>query len=255
MLNIVPIPAFHDNYIWLIHNNRCAIVVDPGEADAVLGYLAQHDLTLAGILNTHHHHDHVGGNLKLVRETGAPIYGPATETIPALSTPLKAHDKLRIAELAVEFAILPIPGHTLGHIAYYGSNYLFCGDTLFACGCGRLFEGTPQQMVDSLAKLAALPAATNVYCGHEYTLDNIRFARSIDPENKILAQREQNALDLRAKGQPTLPSRMDLELATNPFLRCHTAEIRSAASHYRGRALTHPVDVFAAIRELKNRFV
>ncbi len=254
MLTIVAIPAFNDNYMWLIREAQTAVVIDPGEAAPVLDYLRQQSLQLCAILNTHHHYDHVGGNTVLAEHTGAPIYGPGSEAIPGLMHPLKEGDLVRLPQVNLEFTVLEIPGHTSGHIAYYGLNYLFCGDTLFACGCGKLFEGTPGQMYQSLQKLAALPPQTQIYCGHEYTLNNIRFAKTLEPDNQALLKHEEGARSLRADYRPTLPSTMAIELATNPFLRCHSASVMSAASKYRGRDVSDPVEVFAAIRELKNQF-
>ncbi len=227
--------------------------MDPGEARPVREYLAREELTLAAILATHHHPDHVGGIAELVDARAVPVFGPRHEPIPALTNPVSEGDTARIAELGATFSVLDIPGHTRAHVAYYGLGSLFCGDTLFACGCGRLFEGTASQMVASLAKLAALPDETKVYCGHEYTLANIRFARTVDPGNAALAAREERVRRLRDAGRPTLPSTLGEERATNPFLRCTDRAVVESANKYLGARIADPVRVFAAIREWKNR--
>ena len=229
-------------------------MVDPGEAGPVKAYLAREGLTLVAILATHHHPDHVGGIAELVAMTKVPVFGPKGEPIPALTHPVGQGDKVAIAALAAEFSVLDIPGHTRAHVAYYGLESLFCGDTLFACGCGRVFEGTAEQMLASLSKLAALPDATKVYCGHEYTLANIKFARAVDPHNRELAAREERATKLRAAGRPTLPSTLGEERATNPFLRCAEPVVVESANKYLGARAADPARVFAAIREWKNRF-
>jgi hydroxyacylglutathione hydrolase len=261
MLEIVPLPAFKDNYIWTLRAGKYAAVVDPGEAGPVKQYLAREGLTLAAILATHHHPDHVGGIAELVAMAKVPVFGPKGEPIPALTHPVGQGDKVEIPELKAaatplvpSFTVLDIPGHTRAHVAYYGLESLFCGDTLFACGCGRVFEGTAEQMLASLAKLAALPDATKVYCGHEYTLANIKFARAVDPGNSLLAAREERATALRAAGRPTLPSTLGEERATNPFLRCAEPVVIESANKYLGARAADPARVFAAIRDWKNRF-
>jgi hydroxyacylglutathione hydrolase len=254
MLEIVPLPAFKDNYIWTLRQGKNAAVVDPGEAAPVKTYLAREGLTLVAILATHHHPDHVGGIAELVSMTKVPVFGPKGEPIPALTHPVGQGDQVEIPELKAKFSVLDIPGHTRAHVAYYGLESLFCGDTLFACGCGRVFEGTAQQMLDSLSKLAALPDETRVYCGHEYTLANIKFARAVDPDNSLLAAREEKAAKLRSAGRPTLPSTLGEERATNPFLRCAEPAVVESANKYLGARIADPVSVFAAIREWKNRF-
>ncbi|MDO8437746.1 MAG: hydroxyacylglutathione hydrolase [Nitrosomonadaceae bacterium] len=255
MLHIVPARAFADNYIWVIHDRCHAAVVDPGDATPVLDFLRRENLQLVAILNTHHHNDHVGGNAALLREFPVPVYGPAHESIPTLTHRLREGDNVQLAEFPLSFNVLDIPGHTAGHIAYYGANLLFCGDTLFACGCGRLFEGTPQQMYTSLQKLVGLPDETQVYCGHEYTLANIRFARAVEPGNQALIELEAATEKLREQDIPTLPSTIMREKATNPFLRCNQLEVIQSASNYLGVSLPDPVSVFAAIRSWKNDFV
>jgi len=254
MLEIIPLPAFKDNYIWTLRAGKNAAVVDPGEAGPVKKYLAREGLSLVAILATHHHPDHVGGIAELVAMANVPVFGPKGEPIPALTHPVGQGDNVEIPALKAEFSVLDIPGHTRAHVAYYGLESLFCGDTLFACGCGRVFEGTAEQMLASLSKLAALPDATKVYCGHEYTLANIKFARAVDPDNRLLAAREERAKALRAAGRPTLPSTLGEERATNPFLRCAEPVVVESANKYLGSRAADPARVFAAIREWKNRF-
>lgn len=246
------IPAFRDNYIWCIENDRWALVVDPGDAAPVLDHLARSAARLAAILVTHHHGDHSGGIAGLVRRFDVPVFGPAAEDIVGVTMKVREGDAVRIAELDAEFSVIEVPGHTLGHVAYYRRNQLFCGDTLFACGCGRLFEGTPAQMVDSLGKLAALPADTSVYCAHEYTQANIRFALAVEPTNRRLIARSQEVDARRRAGVPSVPSTLEIEHATNPFLRVGEANV-VAAARARG-ADDSPVAVFATLREWKNRF-
>ncbi|MBA2352036.1 MAG: hydroxyacylglutathione hydrolase [Burkholderiales bacterium] len=252
-MKIVPLAAFQDNYIWLLRKGEHAVVVDPGDAEPVLSYLGHEKLRLAAIINTHHHRDHVGGNARLLDFFRVPVYGPRDEAIATLTHPLQAEDVIDFPELALHLTVLSIPGHTAGHIAYVGPGILFCGDTLFAGGCGRLFEGSPEQMVDSLNKLARLPAATQVYCGHEYTLANLSFARIVDPDNIELATREKAARALRAQNRPTLPSNIALENATNPFLRCTTPAVIASVNAYAGRTLAGATEVFAALRQWKDR--
>lgn len=253
---LIPIPAFTDNYLWLLHDGERALVVDPGEAAPVQQALAQHGLQLTAILVTHHHADHTGGVAALREATGAQVYGPATEAIPAPFTPLKEGDTVRA--LGLDFQVLDVPGHTAGHIAFYapevdGQPLLFCGDTLFSGGCGRLFEGTPAQMLASLDKLAALPGATRVCCTHEYTLSNLRFALAAEPDNADLQAYQADCLRLREQGLPTLPSSIAQELRINPFLRTRQASLMATARRLDASA-DDDIAIFAALRQWKNQF-
>jgi hydroxyacylglutathione hydrolase len=255
---IIPIPAFSDNYIWLVREGRHAAVVDPGDAAPVLAYLESEGLALSAIVNTHHHGDHVGGNAALLARFPVPVFGPARETIPGRTHALAEGDEITVPGLGWALRVLDIPGHTAGHIGYVGSDaeagVAFVGDTLFAGGCGRLFEGTPAQMADSLGKLAALPASTRVYCAHEYTLANLRFALAVEPGNAALQARLLRDQDKRDRGLPTVPSTVAEERATNPFLRAGEPDVFVAAQARAGRRLTDAVDAFAVIREWKNGF-
>lgn len=255
MIQISALPAFTDNYIWLLQDHRsqrCA-VVDPGDAAPVLAWLGQHpDWALSDILITHHHHDHVGGVAQLKATTGATVYGPASENIPGRDVALSDND--RVTALGWEFDVIAVPGHTLGHIAYYHHGLLFCGDTLFAAGCGRLFEGTPEQMHHSLSRLAALPEGTLVYCTHEYTLSNLRFAQAVEPHNPDIAERMTKATELRAAGRMTLPSTLALEKLTNPFLRAGETSVKEKADERNGQDNQAPSAVFAALRAWKDTF-
>lgn len=258
MLNISPISAFRDNYIWLITqpDNPYAVVVDPGEAQPVLSTLAARQLQLAAILVTHHHYDHCGGVPTLLQHHSAPVFGPAHESVPMLDVnhPVTKTERVYIDPMKLEFAVLDIPGHTRGHIAFWGHGFLFCGDTLFTGGCGRVFEGTTDQMYESLTQLASLPNETAVYCGHEYTEANLKFAQQVEPDNQKLRDRLQQVTALRAQQLPTVPATLLLEKQTNPFLRCHLPTVKIAAEHYAGRKLQQPAEVFAVIREWKNSF-
>jgi len=259
MLRIDALPAFNDNYLWLLQDpdrRRCA-VVDPGDAAPVLAWLAAHPgWQLSDILVTHHHFDHVGGVEKLKSATGARVLGPAQEQIPARDLALVEGDRVEV--LGQQFQIMEVPGHTLGHIAYYHGDsqqpWLFCGDTLFAAGCGRLFEGTPEQMLNSLSRLAALPDDTQVFCTHEYTLSNLRFAQAVEPENPAIARRFAEVSAWRAEGRISLPSTVSLERATNPFLRSAESTVKEKAKERSGRGNLSPSDVFASLRAWKDDF-
>ncbi len=254
MPSIDPIPAFMDNYIWVIRNSQHAAAVDPGDAAPLLDYLESEHLDLVAILNTHHHADHVGGNLELKERFSCSIYGPATESIPGLTHPVNGGDKVALPELGMDFEVIDIPGHTLGHIAYYGNDALFCGDTLFGCGCGRVFEGTMEQMHASLEKLSSLPENTRVYCAHEYTLANIRFAKAVEPYNEAILNREMEDAELRKRGLPTLPSTISLERSTNPFLRCGVHDVTLSAQRHAGKQLDDRASVFETLRMWKNGY-
>jgi hydroxyacylglutathione hydrolase len=251
---IIPIPAFADNYIWLVREGGVVAVVDPGDAAPVIAHLEREGLTLAAILATHHHGDHVGGIRDLLARWPVPVFGPAREAIPGRTHALAEGESIVVPGIGLALSVLDIPGHTAGHIAYVGERIVFCGDTLFAAGCGRLFEGTPAQMVSSLDKLSALPEATRVYCGHEYTLANLRFALAVEPGRAALLERQAREQTKRERGQPTLPSTIGEEHATNPFLRTGEATLRAAAERRAGRALVGRVGVFAELRAWKNSF-
>lgn len=253
MFDIIRIPAFKDNYIWLLRKGASAVVVDPGDARPVLDELEREGLTLMSILITHHHNDHQGGVAELLTHYPAEVYGPATESITGISQPVRGGETINLGSLGVGFRVLAVPGHTLGHLAYYGSGALFCGDTLFGGGCGRLFEGSPLQMHDSLTQLALLPDETAVYCAHEYTEANLRFALAVEPGNRQLRKRIDEVALARAKGLATVPSTIELEKATNPFLRCTEPEIVASAQTWVAQA-QNEAEVFAVLREWKNSF-
>lgn len=253
---IIPIPAFSDNYLWLLHDGQRALVVDPGDAEPVQRALQENGLRLESILVTHHHADHTGGVDALREATGALVYGPAREPVPGPFHKLVDGD--RVQALGLDFEVIDVPGHTAGHIAFYtpevdGRPLLFCGDTLFSGGCGRLFEGTPAQMLASLDRLAALPGNTRVCCTHEYTLSNLRFALAVEPDNSELIGYHASCAGLRQRGQPTLPTSIAQELLINPFLRTRQATVIAAARRF-DPAAHDDNTVFAAIRQWKNQF-
>lgn len=255
MLNVSPVRAFADNYIWLIEDpiRRYAAIVDPGDAPPVLHTLRELGISPVAILITHHHADHIGGIHKLrAAYPTLPIYGPASELIPQITHPLQEGDTVVLEELALSFRIMDVPGHTAGHIAYYGEGALFCGDTLFAAGCGRVFSGTFEQLHHSLSRIAQLPEDTLAYCAHEYTLDNLGFAKWVEPENPAILHRDEQALELQEQGIPTVPSRLDLERQTNPFLRFDVPEVIRVAENKAGRRLKTGTEVFTVLRRWKD---
>ena len=264
-MNLIAVAAFADNYIWMLHDGKAAVVVDPGDASPVLAALSEHSLRLVGILVTHHHSDHVGGLAALRPHLHGPIFGPAKEIIPRPYSSCIPGDIVEV--LGLKFSVIDVPGHTAGHIAYFSepegeAPLLFCGDTLFSGGCGRLFEGTPAQMHESLQSLAALPGNTRVCCAHEYTLANLRFARTIEPDNVALRDYQAWCQKQRDKSLPTLPSTMSVELQINPFLRCTEPAVVAAVQAHEPTSLAadegqpdaSPVSVFATLRQWKNDF-
>lgn len=266
MLNIIPIPAFSDNYIWMLsrEGSKFVALVDPGDKGRILDYLQQKQLVPVAVLITHQHYDHTGGVAALVdKYTGLRIIAP--DRLPSRSPlsidlPITEYvtervadgDEVEIAELDIRFNVLGIPGHTLDHLAYYGHGMVFCGDTLFGCGCGRLFSGSAEQMVASMKKLTSLPSDTRVYYAHEYTLDNISFAHWVEPDNTDLLQRDDDDMAKQEKGIPTVPSTLELELKTNPFLRYCVPVVKQAAEKFAGKKLNSDAEVFAAIRRWKD---
>lgn len=257
-LRVTPVSAFADNYIWLIHaplRPDWVVAVDPGDAKSVLLALRDQQLQLGGIFITHHHADHIGGVVELLNHYDAPVFGPAKESIPGNPQHLADGHKVVLTELGLEFDVLDIPGHTVGHIAYLGHGSLFCGDTLFSAGCGRLFEGTAEQMTTSLAYLSTVPAHTQLYCTHEYTISNLCFALTVEPDNQATRHYFQHAQMLRSQGQPTLPSSLETELQINPFMRLNQPSIKDAASKHAGKKLSSAVDVFTVLRQWKDHFI
>ena len=254
MITPTPVPVFNDNYVWILREqgNRGAIAVDPGDALPVSEFLESRDLGLSAILVTHHHGDHIGGVEDLVDHFRCPVYGPAAEDIDGLSHAVGDGDRVLLGDL--DFQVLDVPGHTRGHVAYFGNDMLFSGDTLFAGGCGRIFEGTPEMMFRSLSTLAQLPSTTLVYCAHEYTAANLRFARAVEPDNPTVRERQEETEITLAAGRPTVPSTLELELRTNPFLRCEHPDIVKAANRHAGRQLEPGVETFAEIRRWKDGF-
>lgn len=258
-MDLLALPAFTDNYIWMLHNGREALVIDPGDAAPVQQALSDAELTLSAILVTHHHMDHVGGLAALQRE-GLPVYGPRHEDIAGITHPLSEGDTLTWCGLDMQ--VLDVPGHTRGHIACFlptglspldPDPVLFAGDTLFSAGCGRVFDGTIEQLYDSLLKLSRLPDATRICCTHEYTLGNLRFAQAVEPHNPALVSHTAHCEALRAQSLPTLPSTLRVEKGINPFLRCTQSDVVASALQH-GAEDARPQAIFAALRQWKNRF-
>jgi hydroxyacylglutathione hydrolase len=256
-LGVRPVTAFADNYIWLIESPRVpgrVVAVDPGEAAPVIAELHRSGASLAAILLTHHHPDHIGGVPELLRLGQVPVIGPDDDRIPGRTLTVRDRERCELPDLGLAFDILHVPGHTLSHIAFWGHGALFCGDTLFSAGCGRMFEGTPTQMNASLNRLSSLPPETEMFCGHEYTAANLRFALTVDPANPAAREYRDSVARRRAVDIPTLPSRMSLEIRVNPFLRCAAAAVRASAEKHAGRPLREPAEVFAVLRAWKDQF-
>lgn len=250
------IPAFEDNYIWLITepgSHYCA-VVDPGDEDPVLDCLQRQNLSLSAILITHKHYDHIGGIDALKKSfPHASVFGPANENIRQIEKPLAEGEIVKLPQLSLSFKVMEVPGHTEGHIAYYGENALFCGDTLFAGGCGRVFSGTFEQLSASLLRISRLPLDTQIFCAHEYTQDNLGFAEWVEPESQVLQQRIAKVAKMRARGEPTVPTMLETEIETNPFLRVTTQNVIHAAEKWAGHKLSNAADVFKALRQWKDK--
>jgi hydroxyacylglutathione hydrolase len=256
MATVLHARARRDNYIWIVRVGLGdeVIVVDPGDAEPVFEVLAHERLLPAAVLCTHHHDDHVGGAAALAQRYAIPVYGPAAETIPAVTHALREGDTVTLPGANIEFRVWDIPGHTRGHIAYIGAGMVLCGDTLFSAGCGRLFEGTPAQLHRSLARLAGLPATTEVYCGHEYTLANLRFALTVEPNNTDALSYRAEAEQRLAAGKPTLPSTIGREHRVNPFLRLQQPSVRNAIETRAGQVISDDISAFAALRRWKDDF-
>ena len=267
MLNIIPIPALSDNYIWMLNDgsSREVVLVDPGDKQKIISFLEEESLYPVVILITHQHYDHTGGvaalvnkypQVKVICPSGIISKRPLPIDLPIaefITHPVTDGDTVHIPELDIRFQVIAIPGHTLDHVAYFGEGLLFCGDTIFGCGCGRLFSGTAEQMASSMTRLSALPVETQVYSAHEYTVDNIGFAKWVEPDNSDILQRDQDDMAKQEKGIPTLPSTLDLELKTNPFMRFKVPQVKQAAEKYAGHSLATDADVFAAIRQWKDK--
>ena len=254
MNKIQYVRAFADNYIWIIGTaeSPAAVIVDPGDAAPVEHFLREHDYRPQAVLITHHHADHTGGIAALADRYDLTVYGPARESIPGVTEPLEGGEHIELARGTLAFDVIETPGHTRGHLSYVGEGSLFCGDTLFTGGCGRLFEGSPEQMYRSLEKLRALPDEIQVYCAHEYTLANLAFARVVEPKSESLRRRDTEAKALRREGLSTVPAALALEKATNPFLRCHLPGVVEAASGFVGHPLQPGAETFAVVRHWKD---
>jgi len=281
-MKVTAIPAFRDNYVWAIHDDHSVILVDPGEAAPILAWLERWQRHPVAILVTHHHADHVGGIREITARHAIPVYGPGNETIPGRTHPLLGGETVQVSELGLAFQVLATPGHTLGHLCYfqsrasdsrrsplplgeglgvrepfmngYGHGALFCGDTLFSCGCGRLFEGTPTQMHASLSRIKALPAETLVYCAHEYTLENLDFALAVEPNNPALQTRLTEVRGLLSQGKPTLPVSLGREIATNPFLRFDQPSVAVAAAQHAGHPAQPGLTTFTTVRAWRDGY-
>lgn len=258
-INVSPIPAFSDNYLWLIEDgNSNAVIVDPGDATPVLKVLREKSLNLVGILITHHHNDHIGGINELLKHYQVPVYGPDTKRIPQITQAVSEGDTVELFGNTLTLSVFEVPGHTYDHIAYLGDingqPALFSGDTLFAAGCGRIFDGSYEQFYQTLDKLNALPANTQIYCTHEYTLANLKFALAVEPNNIELQERSKKEQLKREQGQPTLPTNLELERQTNPFLRYRSPQLTSAINQQWQAEWSSDVDLFAGLRRWKDNF-
>ena len=256
MLKIIPLPAFTDNYIWaIVYGNSC-VVVDPGDSSPVFDFLESNNLDLESILITHHHFDHTGGMLALAKKYDCPVYGPTGDHIEGLTSKISEGDEINIFNF--KFKIFETPGHTLDHIAYFHSSdkgsYLFCGDTLFSGGCGRLFEGTAENMFSSLNKFISLPEETQVFCAHEYTQSNLKFALSVNPSNLDLIKYSEKVDELRSKSEITLPSNIGLEKKINPFFLLNDKEILENSEKFISGKISNSIESLAAIRSMKDSF-
>jgi hydroxyacylglutathione hydrolase len=253
-IDIYGLRAFEDNYIWCLRQGKAVAVVDPGDATPVLAHLDATGAHLSAILVTHHHRDHTGGIGDLRRHGDVPVFAPATEEIAGTTQALAGGECITVPGIDMELEVIDVAGHTRGHVAYYGRGVLFCGDTMFGCGCGRLFEGTPAQMHVALTRIAKLPADTAIYCAHEYTQSGLRFAAAVEPDNASLPARRDKVGRQLADGQPSVPFSLADELATSPFLRCHVPAVARAAADHAGHPLTTPLEVFAALRHWRDVF-
>ncbi len=256
MPDLLPIPAFEDNYIWTVHDGRFAVIVDPGESAPILTWLAEQRIRPAAMLITHHHRDHIGGLAEILdRYPGTSVYGPAGDRIAGVDHAVNEGDVCQIPQLGLSFDVLAVPGHTPGHVGYHGHGWLFCGDTVFSCGCGKVFGSTPELLHTSLKRIAALPGDTLICSAHEYTLENIRFAVSVEPDNPDLLAWRKRAGELRDRDQPTLPTRLSEELAFNPFMRCHLPALQRRLAELTSRdVFSNTTDAFKALRRLRDGF-